>query len=548
MNLTRQMQSLADLYSSVKPIEEKTYTPAPTTKSYSSTSDKNSNVLNEMYTNIYNKNTKKEVLTEAASESDMGPESRVRSDEPAPFGYGEDGTDPREKLILSAVMTVADTKEADDNINDLLASVNLHVKDKTGKALSTVENKMVVDSLKRLTKQEDEINVHKSDLNKDGKLSGYEQKRGAAIDKAMGGSGELPKGDHVSEATKSYSAEEAHKGKDIGEPGKQFKKIAKGAAKKYGSKKAGEKVAGAVLAKLRKEKFEFHGGKKNPNLMDATNYKLQKTKGFKPAGKAGKVASQTFLSADKPAPKTPFIKNSGPESDGVELPQKPLEPGSAKENVYQVNKFSQGVKKIDEKNINNGMSKSTFDKLFEDVMADDDAIALGATDAALDADMGGEADLGEDNGDVTLTIPRDVAEHLHALLSDILGGAENEMGEVEEGGEEGNEAGEEDEQNNVMGEEIEAEDLGHPLVNQKKGDPTPVKGKSNVVDSTVSKLAKAGKGGDGKVTDKVGNDGDEGHPLVNQTKGTELSNVKGKSNVVKSTASSKVGDTFFQSA
>lgn len=545
MNLTRQMQSLADLYSSVKPVQEKTYTPTQTSKSYSSTSDKNSNVLNEMYTNIFKKNTKNQIVNESASEDGMGPESRVRSDEPAPFGYGDDNTDPREKLILNAVMVVADTKEADDNINDLLASVNLHVKDKTGKALNTAENKMVIDSLKRLTAQEDEINVNKSDLNNDGKLSGYEKNRGAAIDKAMGGDGKLPKGEHVAEAAKSYSAKKAHEGKDIGKPGKQFKKIAKGAAKKYGSKKAGEKVAGAVLAKLRKEKFEFHGGKKNPNLMNGTNYKLQTPKGFKPAGKG---ANQTFSAANKPAPKAPFIKNSGPESDGVELPQEPIEPGKKnKNNLYNVNNFSQGAKKINEKNINKDMSKSIFDKLYEDVMADDDAIALGATDAALDADMGGEADLGEDTGDVTITIPRDVAEHLHAILADILGGAETEMGEEGEAGEMGEEeGGEEDEQGNVMGEEIEAEDLGHPLVNQKKGDPTPVKGKSNVVDSTASKLAKVGKGGDGKVTDKVGNDGDEGHPLVNQTKGTELSNVKGKGNVVKSTASSKVGDTFFQ--
>ena len=53
---------------------------------------------------------------------------------------------------------------------------------------------------------------------------------------------------------KSYSPKQAKKGKDIGKPGKQFKKIAKSAGKKYGSKKAGEKVAGAVLKKLRKGK------------------------------------------------------------------------------------------------------------------------------------------------------------------------------------------------------------------------------------------------------------------------------------------------------
>ena len=51
----------------------------------------------------------------------------------------------------------------------------------------------------------------------------------------------------------SYSAKAARAGKDIGKPGKQFEKIAKSAAERYGSKERGEKVAGAVLAKLRKE-------------------------------------------------------------------------------------------------------------------------------------------------------------------------------------------------------------------------------------------------------------------------------------------------------
>jgi hypothetical protein len=55
----------------------------------------------------------------------------------------------------------------------------------------------------------------------------------------------------IEEARKSYSPKKARAGKDIGKPGKTFKKIAKSAAKKYGSKEAGKKVAGAVLAKLR---------------------------------------------------------------------------------------------------------------------------------------------------------------------------------------------------------------------------------------------------------------------------------------------------------
>jgi hypothetical protein len=54
----------------------------------------------------------------------------------------------------------------------------------------------------------------------------------------------------------SYSAKEARAGKDIGKPGKMFSKIAKSAAEKYGSEERGKKVAGAVLAKLRKEDTE----------------------------------------------------------------------------------------------------------------------------------------------------------------------------------------------------------------------------------------------------------------------------------------------------
>jgi len=56
----------------------------------------------------------------------------------------------------------------------------------------------------------------------------------------------------VAEAsTGDYSAKKARAGKDIGKPGKTFAKIAKSAGERYGSKERGEKVAGAVLAKLR---------------------------------------------------------------------------------------------------------------------------------------------------------------------------------------------------------------------------------------------------------------------------------------------------------
>ena len=51
-----------------------------------------------------------------------------------------------------------------------------------------------------------------------------------------------------------YSAKMARKGKDIGKKGKMFAKIAQKAGKKYGSVKAGKRVAGAILRNLRKKK------------------------------------------------------------------------------------------------------------------------------------------------------------------------------------------------------------------------------------------------------------------------------------------------------
>jgi hypothetical protein len=72
------------------------------------------------------------------------------------------------------------------------------------------------------------------------------------------GKGEMSlAGDQLGEeAEDDYSAKKARAGKDIGKPGKNFAKIAKSAAAKYGSKEKGEKVAGAVLAKLRSKTNE----------------------------------------------------------------------------------------------------------------------------------------------------------------------------------------------------------------------------------------------------------------------------------------------------
>ena len=47
------------------------------------------------------------------------------------------------------------------------------------------------------------------------------------------------------------SAKAGRAGKDLGKKGKNFAKIAAKAGKEYGSEAAGERVAGAILAKMR---------------------------------------------------------------------------------------------------------------------------------------------------------------------------------------------------------------------------------------------------------------------------------------------------------
>ena len=83
-------------------------------------------------------------------------------------------------------------------------------------------------------------------------------------------------------STGDYSAKKAAAGKDIGKPGKMFSKIAKSAGERYGSKERGEKVAGAVLAKLR--------AKESAGNMDESA--LQAYLGKKKYGETGMKALQ----------------------------------------------------------------------------------------------------------------------------------------------------------------------------------------------------------------------------------------------------------------
>lgn len=96
-------------------------------------------------------------------------------------------------------------------------------------------------------------------------------------------------------STGDYSAKKARAGKDIGKPGKTFAKIAKSAGERYGSKERGEKVAGAVLAKLRaKESIEEADVEEGNDFTGARLAAIRAGKPtFKVDGKTYKVTGDT---------------------------------------------------------------------------------------------------------------------------------------------------------------------------------------------------------------------------------------------------------------
>ena len=308
------------------------------------------------------------------------------------------------------------------------------------------------------------------------------------------------------------------------------------------------------------------------------------------AGKKVKLkGSNTNIPAEKPEGYKGFVHdNSGPNGadnfHSTELD--PDNPNIKLSNTYDVKQlsdtdasdyFKAENEKINKESINTNMAKnkSIFDRLYEEVMDDEqiDAVELGIDDTVEVDDV----DVSEDDS-FTITIPKTVAKHLHDALMDVMDAAddiedveddlgdfddEDEMGYEEDesekekhfGGNKGDRARrfdkktgrksevrdygtkdhpEEDEENfNYSGEEIEAEILGTPLVNQKEGNPTPVTGASNVVHSQYTQTVGHSEG-DGKIKNGVDGEGtDEGTPLHNQKIGNPTS-VKGKANVVKS--------------
>ena len=140
--------------------------------------------------------------------------------------------------------------------------------------------------------------------------------------------------------------------------------------------------------------------------------------------------------------------DSATTPDGVQKAELDTQNSSTGESAFSVEKFSNPVKK-EQKEINNStmkenqnQSRSTFDRLFEDVMGGEEVDLGMETEPGMDDMMGGEEeDLG--GGDLASRL-REVAELLVGIADDMNGeGGEEEIEDMEDVAEmEGDEFGE----------------------------------------------------------------------------------------------------------
>ena len=254
----------------------------------------------------------------------------------------------------------------------------------------------------------------------------------------------------------------------------------------------------------------------------------------KPAEKQGTKPGKPPVTANKLKKGFKDEKSTGPSNaDGVKEIIDPKKDKKEDElynsDEYSSEDYNKKDKKIEKKvkeSINNFM-KSTFDKLFENVMGDGESQELEAL--GIDVDNDGDVDV-EAGEEVTVTLGAEHVKALKEILAQIDGeddDAEAEDMEHEDYEEmEEHEDGEHEDEDTVD-EAVEAEDLGHAKVNLKRGNElSNVSAGSNVVKGTVSSKAKKGKGGSGKINKQDDSEGtDEGHALVNK-KDSGLRNPK----------------------
>jgi hypothetical protein len=253
---------------------------------------------------------------------------------------------------------------------------------------------------------------------------------------------------------------------------------------------------------------------------------------YRPAYTFKKETNKKVVDA-KADPKA-FIKNTGPEAAENFDKEALVDPehDTKGDNHFQPKKYSQNLEKTEVKSINNSMNnKSIFDKLYEEVLGGEPTAHDDMADAeALDINIGKE----EEGSDVTFTLPREVAQQLCDVLHSALGSGEEDMD-----GEEDLDGGMDapgGEQKEDMGGGADVSREATEMTELKSSAGESLMKKDNKVHGTVSNLVSKGHG-DGKVTDKVGNDG-----TLADSKGKTLT---GKNNKVAGKASN-VGQYIYQ--
>lgn len=249
--------------------------------------------------------------------------------------------------------------------------------------------------------------------------------------------------------------------------------------------------------------------------------------------KAQKFPKDTFPQSTKEVKPSSDFESSGPNAA--------LNIKGGKKKVKK-KKSAKKPGKVVEDSINSFM-KSEFDKLFENVMGDDESSFDVSPSMGPEGGEAGEADVdlgGEEGGadEVTLTISKDLAQQLHDVLMGVLGDAEGagEESELEDLGidmesEEGDEMGGSDEEN--LNDATEMSELSDSQ-GQKLMSKGSMKAPGNVTNKSGSKASHT------TATDKQGNE-TKGHPMdLNAGAGGKDQKVNGQS------VTNKVGKPFFQ--
>lgn len=211
-----------------------------------------------------------------------------------------------------------------------------------------------------------------------------------------------------------YSAKKAAAGKDIGKPGKAFAQIAKSAGKEYGSKAAGERVAGAVLNKLRSKTNEADVEEGNEFSGALARAKASGASEFEVDGKRYKVTNEGFKEMDA------YLAKKKKEAGTGKFDKKQISTGTVytrkHEEEPEDDEDEAGEKKKGRKAVGAGKGKKIGAKVKgTSKLSRKDSIAEQGPEGMVDrGEYGREGDMAKEQMHTIMS----AAKELHSILSD----------------------------------------------------------------------------------------------------------------------------------